>query len=144
MKITFQTKYQWVAVHQDDIKSWARLSLIGQVSVIINRLVKTLITGVVEQEFISSKFPFGCLQVEVDGTKLTGSPRAASEKYWGAELDQKLYHEKHMINEYEFNLVWWDGVQKAMHDLPNIFRVFVTKQTSKLCGTNICLGSFRL
>ena len=47
-----------------------------------------------------------------------------------------MYHEKHMINKYEFNLVLWDGVNKVMHDFPKMFWVFIAKQTSIFCDTN--------
>ena len=42
-----------------------------------------------------------------------------------------MYYEKHMIDKCEFNLVWWDGVEKVMYKFPQIFCVFVTKRTSK-------------
>ena len=38
---------------------------------------------------------------------------------------------KRMINKYEFQLVWWDGIENAMVGFAKIFQVFVTKQTSK-------------
>ena len=64
------------------------------VNVIVNSLAKgRLIAGVVEQEFIPSKFLFECLLVELDGVKVTGSPWTAFEQHWGAEVAGKLYHE---------------------------------------------------
>ena len=110
---------------------------------IVDGLAKNaLIAGVGEQEFISSKFPFERLLVELDGVKVTGAPRMAFERHWGAKIARKLYHEKHMINKYEFNLVWWDGVDKTMYDFPRMFRVFVTTQRSKFCGMNCRLSCF--
>ena len=41
-----------------------------------------------------------------------------------------------MINKYEFNMVWWDGVEKVMYNFPKMFRVFIIKQTPESCGAN--------
>ena len=38
---------------------------------------KVLIAAAVDQEFISSTFPFEKMRVETNGTKVNGSPRAA-------------------------------------------------------------------
>ena len=40
------------------------------------------------------------------------------------------------MNKFDFVLVWWEGVGKAMSDFPDDFHKFVTKQVSKFCGTN--------
>ena len=102
----------------------------------------TLIDGVVEQEFIPSKFPFKYLWVELDRLKVTGAPGRAFRNYWGANIVQKIYHEKHLVNKYDYNLVWWDRVKKVMYEFPQMFRVFITKQTSKFCGMNRQLSRF--
>ena len=71
----FAMSYRWVVAHQDDIKKWKDLSLNERLNVIVDSLAKVaLIAGVVEQEFISGKFPFNHLWVELDGMKVTGSP----------------------------------------------------------------------
>ena len=112
----FSTVHHWVAAHQDDIKNWEDLSLNECLNVIMDNLAKrALIADVVEQEFISSKFPFKGLSVELDGVKVTGSPLTAFEQHWGEKTTRNLlYHEKHMINNYESNLVWWDGMEKVI------------------------------
>ena len=74
-----------------------------------------------EQDFISSNFPFERLWVELDGLKVTGSPRTAFEQYWEAKVARKLYRGKHMTNKYEFNLVWWDGVKKVIYEFTKMF-----------------------
>ena len=56
----FEVSYKWVKAHQDYIKNCAQLSLEERLNGIVHGMAKkVLITSVVEQEFILSKFPFG-------------------------------------------------------------------------------------
>ena len=91
MENPFAALYRWVAAHQDDIKNWEDLSLNEHLNVIVDGLGKK-----------GAHFQCG----ELDGVKVTGSPRTAFEQYWEAKVARKLYRGKHMTNKYEFNLVW--------------------------------------
>ena len=76
MESQFVTEYKWVAAHQDNVKFWENLSLNKWLNAIVDKLTeKALITGVAEQVFISHKFPFKCMCIELDGMKVTGSPQ---------------------------------------------------------------------
>ena len=133
----FGVTYTWVPSHQDDVKQWSDLTLRERLNVIVDKLAKrVLLMCVGTQDFISSKFPFERLRITLHGAKVTGSPRPALERHWGTNVARDFYHSKHIINQYDFNLVYWDGVEGAMLEFPKMFRVFVTKQTSKFCGTN--------
>ena len=115
----FKVSYKWVKAHQDDAKNWAQLSLEECLNVIVEGMTKkVLIALVVEQEFILGKFPFQKMRVETNGTKVDGSPRAALQRHWGYATAKEFYHSKRMINKYEFQLVWWDGCEKAMVGFP--------------------------
>ena len=117
--------------HYDDVKNWSQLSLDEHLNAIVDGMAKkVLITAVVEHESISSKFPFKKMRVEMNDTKVTGSPRAALEHHWGYTAAKEFNHSKRMINKYEFQLVWWDVIEKTMVGFPKMFRVFVTNQTS--------------
>ena len=97
---------------------------------------RALVAAIHHRDFISSSFPFEAIRVEINNVKVTGSPRTSIVKHWGDNAARQLYHDKHIINKIDFDLVWWDGSEKAVYDFPKMFRVFVTKQTSKFCGTN--------
>ena len=86
--------------------------------------------------FIEPHFPFEQMRVVVDGEKVTGPVRAAVELSWGTKAARELYHEKDILHRDDFDLVDWDGVSRALPRFPKMFQVFVTKQTSKFCGTN--------
>ena len=74
----FDTIYEWVASHQDDKKKWKDLTLRERMNVIVDKLAKlALITGIVDQEFINSDFPFEQLRLRVGGKKITGSIKTA-------------------------------------------------------------------
>ena len=133
----FEVVYYWVASHQDDIKNWSSLSLPERLNVIVDKLAKKmLIFSVRCQEFISSHLPFERVRVILDGAKMTGSPKTALTRHWGTVAAREFFHDQHIINKYDFNLVYWDGVEAAMLGFPKMFRVYVTKQASKFCGTN--------
>ena len=86
--------------------------------------------------FIESALPFEHITVSCGGRKMTGSPRKAFEAYWGEATARQFYHDKRLVSKYDFHLVWWDGAGTAMNDFPKMFRTYVTKNTSKFCGTN--------
>ena len=93
-------------------------------SVIIDGMAKkVLIAAVVDQDFTTNKFPFEKMRVETNGTKVTGSPRAALERHWGYAAAKEFYHVKRMINNYDDPQVWRIGAEKAMVGFPKMFPV---------------------
>ena len=70
------------------------------------------------------------------GRKITGSPRAELEEFWGRATAKKFFHEKKIVLAEYFDSVWWLGYEKAMAGYPKTFRTFVTKQVSGWCGCN--------
>jgi hypothetical protein len=133
----FDIDYQWVPSHQDDNKAWEELTLREQMNVTVDKLAKVgLIAGVTDDDYISSDFPFEQLRVSIDGKKVTGSLRSAFNQHWSHRTAREFFHERGIVSKYEFHLIWWDGVEKAMFGFPQMFRTFVTKQCSKFCGTN--------
>jgi hypothetical protein len=139
----FDTIYEWVASHQDDKKKWKDLTLRERMNVIVDKLAKlALITGIVDQEFINSDFPFEQLRLRVGGKKITGSIKTAVSNHWAYGVARKFYHSKKLVPARLFDLVYWDGVELAMAGFPKRFRSFVTKHVSKFCGTNKQLARF--
>jgi hypothetical protein len=135
--------FRWVEGHLDDHKTWQELSLREKINVLVDKLAKkALMAAVASEEFISSCFPFEHIRVEVAGVKVTGSPKKAFIKYWGRKTAMKLYHDKKILDKRFFHHVWWDGAGAVMDKFPKMFRLFVTKQTSKFCGTNRQLSRY--
>jgi hypothetical protein len=71
------------------------------------------------------------------GRKITGSPRAEREEFWGRATAKNFFHKKKIVLAEHFDSVWWLGYEKAMAGYPKIFQTFVTKQVSgSWCGCN--------
>jgi hypothetical protein len=70
------------------------------------------------------------------GKRITGSPRAELEEYWGQSTAKKFFHEKKIVLAAHFESIWWLEYEKAMAGYPKTFRTFVTKQVSGWCGCN--------
>ena len=116
-----ESNYTWIASHQDDEKEWSKLSLSERLNVVVDKLAKrALVDAIHHGDFISSAFPFKAICVEINHVKVTGSPRNSIAKHWGETTARQFYHNKHIINKYDFDLVWWDGSEKAMYDFPYV------------------------
>lgn len=104
--------------------------------IVDNVAKRALIAGYASDEYISSKFPFEQLSVTLSDEKVTGSLRKAFERFWGATVARQFFHDKHIVNKSNFNLIWWEGMAKVMDGFPKLYRLWVTKHVSEFCGTN--------
>jgi hypothetical protein len=74
--------------------------------------------------------------------RITGSPKQEITHLWGEQVAQDLFHRRKIMNEQDFPLVYWEGMQKVMQSFPEMFRVWVTKHISHFNGTNRMLSRF--
>ena len=74
--------------------------------------------------------------------RITGSPKQEITHLWGEQVAQNLFHRRKIMNEQDFPLVYWEGMQKVMQSFPAMFRVWVTKHISHFNGTNRMLSRF--
>ena len=95
-----------------------------------------LATGVGDENSILNNFTFEQVRIKLEGVKVTGSPRYAIQMHQGEKVAREFLHSRHIVNRYEFNLIWWDGVEVEMKSFQKMFQNFVTKHVSKFCGTN--------
>ncbi len=73
-----------------------------------------LATGADDKEYISNDFPFKDVQIKLRGTKVSGSPRRAIMLHHSSLVARDFFHKKKIVNQYDFNLIWWDGVEQEM------------------------------
>ncbi len=134
---SFTVKYKYVQSHADDSKKWRDCSLKEQINIKVDALAKKAFKAAHSTgEFIESTFPNEELWIEMGGRKITGSPRANLEEFWGRATAKKFFNEKKIVLVEHFDSVWWLGYEKAMAGYPKTFRTFVTKQVSGWCGCN--------
>ena len=134
---SFTIKYKYVQSHADDSKKWRDCSLKEWINIKVDALAKKAIKAAHSTgEFIESTFPNEELWIEMGGRKITGSPRAELEEFWGRATAKRFFHEKKIVLVEHFDSVWWLGYEKAMVGYPKTFRTFVTKQVSGWCGCN--------
>jgi hypothetical protein len=134
---SFTVKYKYVQSHADNSKKWQDCSLKERINIKVDALAKKSIKAAHSTgEFIESTFPNEEIWIEMGGRKITGSPRAELEEFWGRATAKKFFHEKKIVLAEHFDSVWWLGYEKAMAGYPKTFRTFVTKQVSGWCGCN--------
>ena len=134
----FTLKYKYVQSHADDLKKWQDCTLKERINIRVDTLAKKSIKAAHSTggKFIESNFPNEEVWIEMGGKRITGSPRAELEEYWGRSTAKKFFHEKKIVLAAHFESIWWLGYEKAMAGYPKTFRTFVTKQVSGLCGCN--------
>ena len=49
---------------------------------------------------------------------------------------RQYFAEKYIVLEDNFDLVWWECIDRAGRDWPHMYKVWVTKQVADCCGTN--------
>ncbi len=65
------------------------------------------------------------------------------ETDWGFRAARSLFAEKNIIQERDFDLVWWEGLQLAMSKYPKMYRVWLTKHMSEFYGNNVQMYYWR-
>ena len=133
----FSTDYQWVEGHAKEKKGWKNCTLKEKMNNVVDNLCKrALIAGYASNKYISSKFPFEQISIQLEKEKVTGSLCKAFERFWGAKEARQFFHDQHIVHKTSFNLVWWDGMSKVMMGFPKLYRNWITKHVSEFCGTN--------
>jgi hypothetical protein len=87
-------------------------------------------------EFISSIFPLEKVCIEIAGKQVTGSPKNAITELWGEQVTQVLYDNRGVVSKENFPFVYWEGMERVLKLLPEMFWVWVTKHGSHFQGTN--------
>jgi hypothetical protein len=119
---SFTVKYRYVQSHVDDSKKWRDCSLKERINIKVDALAQKSIKAAHSTgEVIESTFPKEELWIEMGGRKITGSPRAEIEEFWGRATAKKFFHEKEIVLAEHFDSVWWLGYEKAMAGYPKTF-----------------------
>ena len=72
--------------------------------------------------------------------KSTGLTRGQLSHYWGEKVARKAFNARGIVHSHNFDLIYWRGMDRVMQSFPEMFHVFITKQVSHFCVTNIMLS----
>ena len=123
--------------HQDRYLRLDQLDEDAETNRLADDLVdENLVRSVADEKYIKGVLPFDDVRLSVGAKRVTGSPTEAIVNFWGSKVARDLFHSRKIIHRRVFNMVYWDGVEAAMKEFPELFRVWVTKQVSHFCGTN--------
>ena len=93
--------------HLDDILRNDQLTLQEKMNCLADKLASAaLMEAITNGQYISSCFPFEDLRLLVNGVKVTGAANRAISNFWGSKVARQLFHDRRMINTYDFNLVY--------------------------------------
>ncbi len=91
-------------------------------------------------QYIRSYFPNEKIWITLGGRKATRSLRVGLDEFWGQSTAKRFFHKKGIVSSSHFDSIWWCGYGRAMSVYPKIFRTFIRKQVSGLCGCNFKLS----
>ena len=134
-------KYVWVEGHAKEKRGISNCSLPEVVNDMADELAKLAIKSAVETgQFIDSNFPFERVKLVISGEKTSGKASQEVERHWGRKHAQHFFNKERIVDSENFDLIWWDGVEGAMHEFAKMYRVWITKHVSEFCGTRIQLS----
>ncbi len=136
-KQLFTTKFAYVRSHTDKLKPLGECTQTELMNIIVDDLAQNSLRHACStEEYFDGIYPNEDCIISMQGVKITGPIRDALEQHWGKTEAKRFFDFKNIVESCNFDLIWWEGVGKAMASYPKMFRVFVTKQVSGWCGSN--------
>ena len=131
-------QWVWVEGHAVELKGWQNCTLFERLNHQADMLAKSaLIAGINGDTPMDGDFPLEPIQIRLSGQRVSGSIREALESDWGYRTARALFDDKDIVRTDDFEIVWWDGLRKAMDGYPKMYCVWLTKQVSEFCGNNV-------
>jgi hypothetical protein len=90
--------------------------------------------------FITRQFPFENTRLLVQGVTVTGLPKNALTQHWGARVARTPFDQHNIEQKIDFNLIYWEGMDKVMKSFPEMFCGWITKQVLHFNSTNCQLS----
>lgn len=138
-KLSFACEYWHVDAHQDERKSYQQLPRPTQLNCCMDIEAKGVIWGLEGEELPPQDvFPLEPIAVFVGNEKMTSGSEDLLG-FWCQRVVAKevLAHEKvQVLDQNQFEEVWWPIVYKALNDVPRMFQIWACKQVTGVAGTN--------
>ncbi len=132
--------WEWVEGHAVESRGWACCTLPERLNDQADRLAKcALISAIAGRAVIGGDLLFEVVKLSLSSRKVSSSIRKVLNVDWGYRAVEDLFEEKGIIRRQDFHLIWWEGPGTVMARYPKIYRVWLTKHMSELCGNNVQL-----
>ncbi len=143
-------KYAHVRAHKDRIKPWSQLSLKEQLNVICDKLANSAVARYLSEQTKPSRpdqfLPLESAVIVLDSVKLTTDVGLEMQFCLGKEEAAHFYTSpKAVTNERNigglgwstnrFNQVAWSTLDSVLRTKPDMFQVWLSKQSIGICGT---------
>ena len=86
--------------------------------------------------FAASELPLEDVWLTRDGKNTTSSAGSNLREQWAQNFAKRYFAEKHIVLKENFDLVWWECIDRAGTNWAQMYKVWVTKQVADSCGTN--------
>jgi hypothetical protein len=134
--MSFTLYYSHVKAHQDDKKSFEKLSRTAQLNCICDHTAKQQIAidgakGATQGRM----FPLKPIGLFIKGEKLT-SETGDQLRFWAhLQLAREFYADQGILTNNQFDEIDWRSVHCTLHNLPRLFQVWAAKQVLNIAGT---------
>ena len=143
-------KYAHVRAHQDRIKPWSQLSLKEQLNVICNELANSAVARYLSEQtkpFRLDQFlPLESAAIILDSVKLTTDVGLEVQFHLGKKEAARFYTSPKAVTNgcntgglgwstNRFNQVAWSTLDSVLRTKPDMFQVWLSKQSIGICAT---------
>jgi hypothetical protein len=134
--LSFKREFSHVAAHQDDGKDYDELSRESQLNCQMDFYAKqAILEGSYGHDTPSKRFPLEPICIFLGRNKLT-SDKGDRLRYWAhKQIAKDSFYESKIMFE-EFDLVDWEMVYIALHNVPRMFQIWAMKQVMNIAPAN--------
>jgi hypothetical protein len=134
--LSFTTYYLHIKAHQDDNKSFDKLSWKVQLNCFCNHAAKQQIAVDGTDGAIQGRmFPLKPIGVFIRGEKKTSETGVWICFWVQHQLSRTFYHDRKILSHDQFDVVVWESIHHTLHYLPRLFQVWAAKHVLGITGT---------
>ena len=141
--------FKHVKSHMDDTLSWEQLSLEQQLNCGCDELAKAAVSRTIESlndraSHQTDLLPKEATALFVDQEKITSDPTNALRYLLGKTKARQFLTTEQGWSGEQFDSVGWDWLNQVLSSKPIMFRLWLSKQHSNFCATNLQMKRCKL
>jgi hypothetical protein len=139
--LLFDRYFSHVEAHQDNHKGWDTMDRPAQLNSGCDAAAKqqNIATSLATPQ-PQLPFPLEPVTLYVNGDKLTSDSGTLIRFEAHRQEARQVLHQQKVLDPAQFDLVAWEYVYKALHDVPKMFAIFACKQVFDISATNYFLA----